>query len=990
VLLAACSRQPNVASSPNALAPPLPAVASAPEASSAASPIEKITVDVSVRTRRHKPVFDLDPSQIAISDDGSPVRLSAFHRVDLASGPQHLAAFLFDRLDAGEAKTARRTAEKILSVIPDQGYSLAVLQVNGRLHLVQGYTQDFHATDTALAAATPISPAPPSATLTPAEDNIIAAAHSDALNVNVAERGRSRMLLSALEESQRMLEDRRSSPSLVSLQALVQSDRQADGRKFIFFFCSGITSNSDARERLRSIVALANRLGVTIYVIDLNPRIGSMSSAISATSASALLGNTSGNGGGLGVYTQKSNASTGDHTYGPAAMGNTYTHDTANFEFGDIDPDQSPLVTLSAGTGGMYFNALDDSKRKLQELREELTSWYQASWVPPIQSYDGQFRPIDIHSPRKDLVIRARSGYFAVPPAETADLKPFEMPLLQVLSAPKLPADLPMQAGVLHLGSLADGNSAEFIVQVPVSQLEVHEDANTHTSTVQAALLAVIKDHNGKVLQTFGEDFPLHKAPSMFHADSGEMITLARSFSAQPGAYTLDAVVMDRLANKMAARHIAFTIEPLPAGPALSDIAIVHSIEPVEETHDTFEPMRYRDGRIVPSFATDLPANTRSLPFFFLLHPVAGSQSQPVLRMQIYRDSRLLSDIPMDLQDVSGTGGAIPYLATINGHAFPPGDYQVKALFTQNGTTASSVADFRVTGDQTATNGSASGPAFGTASGSASGPAETDLLAAAPSGGFTITTAANPIPPPSDADSQRLLESARQRALDWSASIQNFLCVEVTRHFVDTTGQASWKQRGTLMERLRYVDHTQTRSTIELNGEASSVAPDQLEFFHSSGEFGAMFHIIFDASAKASFTWKQAAFIEGQPVQVYAFHVDRAHSSFNLTDRDNHVAAVGFSGLLFIDPATGNVRRATITADDIPASLLIRNCSMSVDYSWITMQNHDFLLPIRGAVGMHETKRHPVLNEFAFRDYRRFGSQVHILSADEIKNLAGN
>lgn len=235
-----------------------------------------------------------------------------------------------------------------------------------------------------------------------------------------------------------------------------------------------------------------------------------------------------------------------------------------------------------------------------------------------------------------------------------------------------------------------------------------------------------------------------------------------------------------------------------------------------------------------------------------------------------------------------------------------------------------------------------------------------------------------------------MIEDARQRALAWSDSLQNFFCFEVTRHSVDATGHGDWKRKGTLIELMRYVDHEETRNTLRLNGDPSDAKPDQLQFAHSGGEFGAMFHIIFNPSAKTAFTWKQAALIDGQPVQVFAFKVARADSGFDLSDRGNQTMRAGFHGLLYLDAATRSVRRISVDADDIPHALLIRASSISVDYAWISMQDHDFLLPIRGAVSLQETRRRPVLNEFEFRDYRRFGSQAHVLTSEEVKALGKN
>jgi len=138
------------------------------------------------------------------------------------------------------------------------------------------------------------------------------------------------------------------------------------------------------------------------------------------------------------------------------------------------------------------------------------------------------------------------------------------------------------------------------------------------------------------------------------------------------------------------------------------------------------------------------------------------------------------------------------------------------------------------------------------------------------------------------------------------------------------------------------------------------------------------------------FAWKESDVLDGQPVQVFNFQVASANSNFDLTGENNRQHAVGFHGLVYLDPATRSVRRITIDADDIPDNLLVRASSISVDYSWVSINNHDYLLPIRGAVSLREGKHQAVLNEFEFRNYRRFGSQIRILTKEESKSLPGN
>jgi hypothetical protein len=68
-------------------------------------------------------------------------------------------------------------------------------------------------------------------------------------------------------------------------------------------------------------------------------------------------------------------------------------------------------------------------------------------------------------------------------------------------------------------------------------------------------------------------------------------------------------------------------------------------------------------------------------------------------------------------------------------------------------------------------------------------------------------------------------------------------------------------------------------------------------------------------------------------------------------------------------------------ADGIPENFPIRATSLSVDYDYVAINNHDYLLPVGAQIvvihghGSHEAD----LNQIEFRNFRRFGSKVRIL-----------
>jgi VWFA-related protein len=976
--------------------------------------VDEVSLDLVVRTKSGKPILDLKPGDVQVTDNGTPVKLSDLRLVQGPSESERLITLMFDRLDPGPAKTARQMAAKILAVIPNTGYSFAVMQMNGRLRLMQPFTTNLDTVNQAVAETTaPQANDKPVAELTPAEKHLMETVQGDALQTDYRDRARAKLLIGALEESQRTLEERHDFPSLSALQALAMSQKQITGRKIILWFSHGLDANNNIRDAVKNVVGQANRAGVTIICIDTNPMNRQAGDAMMAGAAMNSGPQSPGAVEGLAMtasglsrtqspYMQNGGVKITNESARPPANADYVPWGTIedmganmeDFEFDSLEGTRSPLHALAKATGGEYFQAGANIKIPLRELQESLTTYYEAAYTPSIRDYNGAFRPIAISPLRKGIVVQSRAGYFALPPDNGSGIRPWEVPLLSLLAQPTLPTDIAFSARVLRLGELPDGNSAALAVQVPISALQVHDDGNTHISSVHLTILSQIKNEKGAVLERFSEDIPVHDAPDVLHSPEHQYLTMERHFSAEPGSYTLETAVADRIGNKTGAQRTEFTIEPVVKGPALSDVALVRQVEPLHAETASFEPMRYMNGRVIPDLTEELPEKTDKLQVFFLVHPLPAASGQPQLSMEIFRNGESVGKMPLELSKSDGLG-AIPYLGTVSGHVFPPGNYKVVASLVQGGQTATSSAEFKVEGTIAASMAPAS-LSF-SAEGASGTPADEKLAASAATSNsrFAITASKDPIPPPTEDQANATIEAARQRALAWGDSLPNFLCVEVTDHSVDPSGMGDWHQKDTAVQVVRYVDHEESRTTLEVNGQKKAASaegdlagqPSDLDFAHSIGEFGGMFKLVFDPTAKAKFAWKEADVVDGQPAQVFSFKVDAANSQFDVAGLNNRQNVVAFHGEVYLDTATHSIRRITVDADSIPDFLAVRATTISVDYAWVTINGHDYLLPARGAVSLREGKHQAVLNEFEFRGYRRFGSSVRILSTAESKSL---
>ena len=57
---------------------------------------------------------------------------------------------------------------------------------------------------------------------------------------------------------------------------------------------------------------------------------------------------------------------------------------------------------------------------------------------------------------------------------------------------------------------------------------------------------------------------------------------------------------------------------------------------------------------------------------------------------------------------------------------------------------------------------------------------------------------------------------------------------------------------------------------------------------------------------------------------------------------------------------------------------------MTVDYDYVAINNHDYLVPVSAQMRLAIGKHQVVLNTMEFRNYRRFGSNMRILGYEPV------
>ncbi len=209
------------------------------------------------------------------------------------------------------------------------------------------------------------------------------------------------------------------------------------------------------------------------------------------------------------------------------------------------------LRDLAESTGGFADRQYQQLQARGREDRGRHRGYYQLSYTPPPSPFDGRFRRIDVKVNRKDVVVQARSGYFALPPGEFQAVFPYEVPLLGALSVAAPPRDFEVRAAALRFAGSSAGLDHKIVVEVPIGALKMVTEppvppAKSGTYRLHLSLLALVKSSAGDVVERFSEDYPFEGPAEKADALRGGNIVFKRRLALAPGQYTLEVAGQDR------------------------------------------------------------------------------------------------------------------------------------------------------------------------------------------------------------------------------------------------------------------------------------------------------------------------------------------------------------------------------------------------------------------------------------------------------------
>jgi VWFA-related protein len=601
----------------------------------------RVVLDVVVRDKRGRPVLDVRADEIEVSEEGIRQTIEGFTRIETlppavdTPGPAarpdatrqlSLVTLVFDQLGESGRKLAQRAAEAFLEKGLRANTYAAVFRVDQRLAMIQAFTNDRARLKDAIARSTTGLSAGVTDEKAALEEAMRELERTQGLagasgpgaaaqGGGFASRAQAQALSNMLRMANALQRQQMGTSSLYPLMALVKGQQTLAGRKTLVYLTERLDVPPNLDAVFRSVISEANRANVSVYTIDAR--------GLSTDQELAAAREAVEEAGRISQAAQR------DQYSGAISKDEVKVAETAESSLRASV--EGVLRDLAESTGGFAIANTNNFKPGAERIAADIAGYYQLSYTPPSSPFDGRFRRIEVKVTRKDVLVQARSGYFALPPGESQAVFPYEVPLLGALAVAAPPRDFDLRAAALSFGVTPAGLDHKLVVEVPIVALRMITTPPVPPSTsgsyrLHLSLVALVKGAGGDVVERFSEDYPFEGPAEKADSLRGGNIVFKRRVSLPPGHYTLEVAGQDRETGKIATRITAFDVKAAGAGPGMSSLALIRRIDQLPPETKSDDPLDIVPARIVPNL--DAPISLATNPklwLFFIAYPAPGA-----------------------------------------------------------------------------------------------------------------------------------------------------------------------------------------------------------------------------------------------------------------------------------------------------------------------------------------------------------------------------
>jgi len=335
-----------------------------------------------------------------------------------------------------------------------------------------------------------------------------------------------------------------------------------------------------------------------------------------------------------------------------------------------LNESMDTLHILATNTDGRAIVNTNDPQPALEQMLRDSSAYYLLGYTSTEAPRDGKFHPIRVNVTRKDVEVRARSGYWAY---SDEDVKRAARPSFsrppEVERAFDAIADAP---GAVIRSWWTSARGADGRTSVTL----VWEALRTTGADIPARVSVTASRADGGLV---------YRGRAEREADPTGRVAGRVTFPSPPGALTLQLVAETGDGDRLDADAREVVV------PDFTSVAAAVT------TPELFRARTARDVQQLKAAALPMPntarlfSRTERLYVRFRVYAPGGTTPAPTLRL-LNRNGDVMSTVPVTVDPVRGVEGEF----ALGG--VPPGDYLLEAAASSDADAARVLVAFRVTG----------------------------------------------------------------------------------------------------------------------------------------------------------------------------------------------------------------------------------------------------------------------------------------------------
>ena len=239
----------------------------------------------------------------------------------------------------------------------------------------------------------------------------------------------------------------------------------------------------------------------------------------------------------------------------------------------------------------------------------------------------------------------------------------------------------------------------------------------------------------------------------------------------------------------------------------------------------------------------------------------------------------------------------------------------------------------------------------------------------------TATTSGTP---PSGSSANDLLNRTREWVASFATSLPNYVCEQLTTRYVQESKETGWNAIDIISAHVVYDNGKEQYRDITVGGRKTNKSMLDLGGTVSTGEFATTLESLFSSHANAKFKFYRTTNWHESAAAIYDFKVALRNSEWQI-HLGGQTLLPAYSGSIWVDKATAQVRRIEMQADQIPQDFLLDSIQWAVDYDMVRLGQSSYLLPVH-AENLSCERGSPVCkkNSVDFRNYHKFTGESTI------------